>query len=98
MLDVGFIREAYYSDWLANVVVVLKKGAKWVCIDFTDLNKACPKDSFPLLCINQIVDATFAHKMSFMDVFSGYNYIPMYPPHSKKTTFITPFGIFFVII
>ena len=50
LLKAGFIREVKYQEWLANVVVVQKKGGKWrVCVDYTDLNDACPKDSFPLL-------------------------------------------------
>ena len=64
-------------------------------IDFNDMNEACPKDIFPLPHIDQIVDATSGHKMlSFMDAFSYYNQIPMYPPDLKKTTFITLFGTF----
>ena len=48
--DAGFIRKVYYPDWLANVVMVKKANRKWrMCVDFTDLNKACPKDSYPLL-------------------------------------------------
>ena len=58
LLKAGFIREVKYLEWLANVVVVPKKGGKWrVCIDCTDLNDACPKDSFPLPRIDQIVNA-----------------------------------------
>ena len=58
LLEVDFIREVKYPEWLAKVVVVPKKGSKWrVCVDYTDLNGACPKDSFPLLFIDQIVDA-----------------------------------------
>ena len=75
LLDIGSVREVHYPDWLANVVVVRKKNGKWrVCIDFTDLNKACPKDSFPLPHIDMLVDATAGHELlSFMDAFSGYN-------------------------
>ncbi|XP_038688690.1 uncharacterized protein LOC119987863 [Tripterygium wilfordii] len=59
LLDIGFVREVQYPDWLANVVAVKKKNGKWrVCIDFTDLNKACPKDSFPLPHIDVLVDTT----------------------------------------
>ena len=74
-----------------------KNGGKWrVCIDFTNLNEACPKDSFPLPHIDQIVDATLRHKiLSFMDAFLGYNQIPMYPLDSKNTVFMTPFGTFY---
>ena len=97
LLDAGFIREVKYPKWLANVVVVPKKGGKWrVCIDYTDLNDAYPKDSFPLPRIDQIVDASSGHGMlSFLDAFSGYHQIPMYPPDAKKTTFITPHGLFY---
>ena len=64
MLKAGFIREIKYLEWLANVVVVSKKGGKWrVCVDYTDLNEACPKDSFPLRWIDQIVDASTRHGM-----------------------------------
>ena len=69
------ISEVKYPDWLANVVVVEKKNGKWrVCIDFTDLNKACPKDPFPLPYIDVMVDATTAHELlTFMNAYSGYN-------------------------
>ena len=74
-----FIREVYYLNWLANVVMVKKANGKWrMCVDFTDLNKACPKDSYPLLRIDQLVDSTVGRKLlSFMDAFSGYNQIRM---------------------
>ena len=74
LLKVGFTREVEYPEWLANVVVVPKKGGKWrVCIDYTNLNDACSKDSFPILRIHQIVDASAGHGMlSFLDAFSGY--------------------------
>ena len=74
LLVVGFIREVEYLDWLANVVVVPQNEGKWrVCIDYTNLNNACPKDSFPLSRIDQIVDSTTGHGMLFfLDAFSGY--------------------------
>ena len=95
ILKAGFIREIKYPEWLANVVVVPKKGGQWrVCVDYTNLNEACPKDSFPLPWIDQIVDASAGHGMlSFLDAFSGYHQIPMYMPDAKKTTFITPHGL-----
>ena len=75
LLEVDFIREVFYLDWLANVVMVKKTNGKWrMCLDFVDLNKACPKDSFLLPRIDQLVDTTVGHKLlSFMDAFSGYN-------------------------
>ena len=67
----GAIKEMFYPKWLANTVVVKKKSGKWrVCVDFTDLNKACPKDPFPMPQIDQLVDATAGHpRMSFLDAF-----------------------------
>ena len=67
------IREVEYPEWLANVVLIKKANGQWqLCIDFTDINKACPKDSFPLPRIDLIVDTTAGHELlSFMDAFSG---------------------------
>ena len=81
LLQAGAIREVEYPEWLANVVIIKKANGKWrLCIDFTDINKACPKDSFPLPRIDLIVDATTGHELlSFMDAFSGYNQISMDP-------------------
>ena len=95
LLRAGFIKEVKYPEWLANVVVVPKKGGKWrVCVDYTDLNKACLKDSFPLPQIDQIVDASTGNGMlSFLEAFSGYHQIPMHPPDAKKTAFIAPHGL-----
>ena len=75
LLQAGVIREVEYPEWLANVVLVKKVNEKWrLCIDFTDVNQACPKDNFPLTWIYLIVDATTGHELlSFMDAFSGYN-------------------------
>ena len=73
------IKEVFYLEWLANTVVVKKKSGKWrVCVDFTDLDKACLKDPFPMPRIDQLVDATVGHpRMSFLDVFQGYHQIPL---------------------
>ena len=88
--------EVEYPEWLANVVLVKKENGKWrLCIDFTDINKACPKDSFPLSRINLIVDATASHELlSFMDAFSGYNQISMDPDEQEKTSFVTAQGTY----
>ena len=79
LLEAGFIREVYYPDWLANVVMVRKNNGKWrMCVDFTDLNRACPKDSYLLPQIDTLVDSTARHELlSFMDAFSSYNQIKM---------------------
>ena len=78
------------------MVVIPKKGGKWrVCVDYTDLNDTCPKDSFPLPRIDQIVDTSAGHGMLFfLDAFSGYYQILMHPPDAKKTSFITPHRLF----
>ena len=96
LLSAGFIKKVKHPKWLANVVVVPKKGDKWrVCVDYTDLNEACPKDNFPLPRIDQIVDAFAEHGMLlFLDAFSRYHKIPMYSPDAEKTTFITPHGLY----
>ena len=89
---VGAIKEVFYPDWLANTMVVKKKNGKWrVCVDFTDLNKACLKDPFPMPRIDQLVDATARHpRMSFLDAFQGYHQILLALEDQKKTTFMTP--------
>ena len=96
LLTTGFIKEVCYPDWLANVVMVKKANGKWrMCVDFTDLNKAYPKDSFPLPRIDQLVDLTAGHKLlTFMDAFSGYNQIMMDEDDQEKTSFITSKGLF----
>ena len=67
LLDAGFIRQCYYPDWVANVVLVKKPNGTWrMCVDYTDLNRACPKDSYPLPKIDHLVDSTAGHAlMSF---------------------------------
>ena len=91
LLSGGHIREIQYPEWLANVVLVKKANGKWrMCVDFTDLNKACPKDSYPLPSIDALVDNASGCKMlSFLDTFSGYNQIKMHPRDESKTTFMT---------
>ena len=94
LLKLGSITEVRYPDWLTNPVVVKKKNGKLrVCVDFMDLNKACPKDSFPLPHIDRLVEATVGNRLlSFMDAFSGYNQIMMNPDDQEKTAFITDRG------
>ena len=76
--------------------MVKKANGKWkMCVDFTDLNKACPKDSMPLPRIDQLVDSTAGHKLlSFMDAFSGYNQIRMDDADQEKTSFVSSQGLF----
>ena len=96
LLAANFIREVYYPEWLVDVVMVKKANEKWrMCIDFTDLNSACPKDSFPLPRINQLIDSMVEHKLlTFMDAFFRYNQIHMAKEDQEKTAFITSQGLY----
>ena len=87
--QVGVIKEIFYSELLANIMVIKKKNGKWrVCVDFTDLNKMCLKDPFPVPRIDQLVDATVGHpQMSFLDAFQGYHQIPLALADQEKTAF-----------
>ena len=96
LLEAGFIREVYYPDWLANMVMVKKFNGKWrMCVDFTDLNRACPKDSYPLPRIDTLVDSMARHELlSFIDAFSGYNQIKINEEDQEKTSFVTSQRLF----
>lgn len=95
LLTARFIREVYYPKWLANVIIVKKSNGKWrMCVDFTDLNHACLKDSFPLPKIDQIMDSTINHELlTFMDAFLGYSQIHMNEEDQEKTAFVTSQGL-----
>lgn len=96
LLDIGSIREVKHLEWLANVVIVPKKNSKFrMCVDYKDLNKAFPKDLFPLPNIDQMIDATARHElMSYLDAYFGYNKIKMNPEDQKKVSFKTNFGTY----
>ena len=96
LLEADFIREVYYPNWLANVVMVKKANGKWrMCVDFTDLNRACSKDSYPFPRIDTLVNSTAKHELlSFMDAFSGYNQIKMNKDDQERTSFVTSQGVF----
>ena len=81
LLAVGFIMEVFFPEWLANPVLVLKKNKQWrMCIDYTSLNKACPKDTFALPRIDQVIDSTAGCELlSFLDAYSGYHQIKLNP-------------------
>ena len=97
LLQAKAIRETEYLEWLANIVLVKKVNGKWrLCIDFTYINRAYPKDSFPLPRIDLIVDATTGHKLlNFMDALSGYNKISMDPSDHKNNSFVTGQGTYY---
>ncbi|KAM1810112.1 hypothetical protein ACFX12_026916 [Malus domestica] len=102
---IGFVREVNYPTWVANVVLVKKNPTKeslllqkvlWrMCVDYTDLNKGCPKDSFPLPLIDRLIDSTVGCELlSFMDAYSGYNQILMNPSDQEHTAFTTDRGLY----
>ncbi|CAA0836868.1 Unknown protein, partial [Striga hermonthica] len=96
LVDNKFVKETKYPTWVSNPVLVKKANGAWrLCIDFSDLNKACPKDSYPLPHIDYMVDATSGHElMSFMDAYSGYNQIPMDPEEAEHTSFYSARGLY----
>jgi hypothetical protein len=96
LLEVRFIRPINYPDWQTNPILVKKPDGSWrMCINYTILNKACPKDEYPLSRICQIVDFTASCELlSFLDVYSGYHQISFTIDDEEKTTFITLFRIF----
>ncbi|CAJ2659659.1 unnamed protein product [Trifolium pratense] len=97
LLEANFISEARYTTWLSNVVLVKKSNGKWrMCVDYTDLNRACPKDAYPLPNIDKLVDNSSGFKLlSFMDAYSGYNQIKMAEIDKKKTAFMTESGNYY---
>jgi hypothetical protein len=96
LLQAGFIEEVYHPVWLANPVVVPKANGKLrMCIDYTNLNKACPKDPYPLPRIDQIVDSTSGcDLLSFIDAYSGFHQIKMARDDRKHTAFVTVDGLY----
>jgi len=89
--DARFISEIKYPTCLANTVLVKKASGKWrMCVDYTDLNMACPKDPYPLPNIDHLIDSALGYKvLSLMDAYLGYNQIKMDPLDDPKTTFMT---------
>jgi hypothetical protein len=96
LLEAGFISPVDYPIWLANPVLIEKPDGSWrMCIDYSSLNKACPKDEYLLPRICQIVDSTASCELlSFLDAYSGYHQISLAVDDEEKTTFITSFEIF----
>jgi hypothetical protein len=100
-LEARFIKEVFHPTWLANHVLVKKKNVKWrMCVDYTSLNKACPKVPFPLPRIDQIVDSTAGCELlCFLDAYSGYHQIRMKESDDDATSFemfcyvTMPFGL-----
>jgi hypothetical protein len=102
LLASGFIKEVPHLDWVSNPVLVEKKKDEpaivklwWMCVDYTNLNKACPKDPFLLPRIDQVIDSIAGCELlSFVDAYSGFHQIPLYEPDQIKKSFITPYGAY----
>jgi hypothetical protein len=95
--NAGFTKEIKTSSWVSNSVIVPKKNTdvRRVCVDYTALNKHCPKDPFPLPRINQIMDSTASYaRLSFLDAYSGYNQIKLKVEDEEKTISITPYRVY----
>jgi hypothetical protein len=99
LLATSFIKEIQHSDWIPNLVLVSKKNGKWrMCVDYTSLNKACPKDPFPLPRIEQVIDFTAGCELlSFLDAYSGYRKKPLAEADQPATTFTIPYDCFYYV-
>jgi hypothetical protein len=96
LLEIGFIRPVDYPSYLANPIFLENPDGSWhIGIDYTCLNKACPKYKYPLSRICQIADFTSCELFSFLDAYLGYHQISLVIDDEEKTVFITPFGIFY---
>ncbi|KAI3470756.1 hypothetical protein Pfo_027419 [Paulownia fortunei] len=100
LLEAGHIREIQFLEWLSNIILVPKIEGKWImCIDFRDLNKACPKDHYLLLRIDQLVDSTSGCELlNMMDASQGYHQIMLAPEDYKKVSFITSTGTYCYVV
>ncbi|XP_071902705.1 uncharacterized protein [Coffea arabica] len=96
LLEAKIVKEVYYPTWLANPVLVKKEVKAWrMCVDFTDLNKACPNDCYPLPRIDQLMDSTAGYEIfCFLDAFKGYHQIVLDEEDQEKTSFITEEGTY----
>jgi hypothetical protein len=96
LLAAGFIKEVYHPEWLDNLVLIRKKNNEWrMCVDYTDLNKHCPKDPFGLPRIDEVVDSIAGCELlSFLDCYFGYHQIALNKDDQIKMCFITPFGAY----
>ena len=96
LLHAGFVYPIPQTDWVLNIVHVMKKqGTIRVCIDYRDVNQACPKDNYPTPFIDQIIDECARCEIfSFLDGFSRYNQINIRPQDQSKTTLICPWVTF----
>nr|GFB85262.1 reverse transcriptase domain-containing protein [Tanacetum cinerariifolium] len=96
LVEAGIMREVYYHDWLSNLVMVKKHDGSWrMCVDFTDLNKACPQDCYPLSEIDWKVESLCGYPFKcFLDAYKGYHQIQMAAADEEKTAFHTGHGVY----
>nr|GFB21497.1 reverse transcriptase domain-containing protein [Tanacetum cinerariifolium] len=96
LVEAGIMREVYYHDWLSNPVMVKKHDGSWrMCVDFTDLNKACPQDCYPLPEIDQKVESLCGYPFKcFLDAYKGYHQIQMAAADEEKIAFHTGQGVY----
>jgi hypothetical protein len=97
LLKAGFIKEVIHTKWVANPVLVPKKNTKVLrmCVDYTSLNKACPKDPFPLPRIDQVIDSMAGSELlCFLDAYSVYHQVKMKESNQLATSFVTPYGTY----
>nr|GFC06259.1 reverse transcriptase domain-containing protein [Tanacetum cinerariifolium] len=96
LVDAKIMREIYYHDWLSNPVMVKKHDGSWrVCVDFTDLNRACPQDCYPLPEIDWKVESLCGYPFKcFLDAYKGYHQIQLAEADEEKTVFHTGHGVY----
>nr|GEY01326.1 reverse transcriptase domain-containing protein [Tanacetum cinerariifolium] len=96
LVEAGITREVYYHDWLSNPVMVKKHDGSWrMCVDFTDLNKACPLDCYPLPEIDWKVESLCGYPFKcFLDAYKGYHQIQLAEADEEKTAFHTGHGVY----
>ncbi|GJV57464.1 reverse transcriptase domain-containing protein [Tanacetum coccineum] len=96
LVAAGIMREVYYHDWLSNPVMVKKHDGSWrMCVDFTDLNKACPQDCYPLPEIDWKIESLCGYPFKcFLDAYKGYHQIQMAESDEEKTAFHTSQGVY----
>jgi hypothetical protein len=101
LLKAGFVKEVIHTKWVANPMSVPKKNTKvlHMCVDYTGLNKACPKDPFPLPRIDQVIDSMAGSELlCFLDAYSDYHQIKMKESDQLATSFVTPYGTYCYVI
>ncbi|GAA0141328.1 hypothetical protein LIER_02495 [Lithospermum erythrorhizon] len=96
LMKAGAIQELQFPEWITNVVMVKKSNGKWrMCTDFMNLNKACPKDYYPLPCLGRLVDGSAVHQvLDFLDASRGYHQILLEGEDQEKTASIIEYGLY----